>query len=176
MPKSSKEQVELDERKVLRELQKNSKESIDSIAKNCGFSRQKVWRVVKRLEKNKTIWGYGAIIDDEKINLGQYVVMVKRSIKPFDEKFQNRVCTEKIDEYVPDAQITIEDILWVNGKYDWIFIFTSPGLKETKKFCEKLMVMFGEYVESYDILETIIPIRKKRIKNPQAKQPEKLNL
>ena len=56
MPKSSKKQIDADEKKVKRELKKNSKESIDKIAKKCEFSRQKVWRIIKRLEKNKTIW------------------------------------------------------------------------------------------------------------------------
>ena len=55
MPKNSSEQIDVDEKKVIRELQRNSKESIDKIAKKCGFSRQKVWRIIKRLEKNKTI-------------------------------------------------------------------------------------------------------------------------
>ena len=46
MPKSSQKQIDADEKKVIRELQKNAKESIDKIAKNCGFSRQKVWRII----------------------------------------------------------------------------------------------------------------------------------
>ena len=57
MTKSSRKQTDNDEKEVIRELQKNSKESIDNIAKNCGFSRQKVWRAIKRLEKNNTICG-----------------------------------------------------------------------------------------------------------------------
>ncbi len=64
MAKSSREQLDKDERKILAELQKNSNESIDTIAKHCGFSRQKVWRTIKQLEKNRMIWGYTAIIDD----------------------------------------------------------------------------------------------------------------
>jgi len=59
MAKSSKKQIEIDERKVLAELQRNSRESADDIAKKCGFSRQKSWRIVNRLEENQTIWGYG---------------------------------------------------------------------------------------------------------------------
>ena len=51
MPKTSKEQIADDEKKIIRELQKNSKENIDKIAKRCGFSRQKAWRIIKRLEK-----------------------------------------------------------------------------------------------------------------------------
>ena len=57
MPKSSQKQIDNDEKEVIRELQKNSKESIDKIAKRCGFLRQKAWRIIRRLEKDKTIWG-----------------------------------------------------------------------------------------------------------------------
>ena len=44
MAKSSKKQIYEDELKVIVELQKNAKESIDIIAKNCGFSRIRVSR------------------------------------------------------------------------------------------------------------------------------------
>ena len=51
MPRKSKAQIRDDEKKILKALQKNSKEGIDAIAKHCGFSRQKVWRIIKQLEK-----------------------------------------------------------------------------------------------------------------------------
>ena len=86
MPKSSREQIDADEKKVLHELQKNSKESIDNIAKKCGFSRQKVWRVIKRLENNKTIWGYHAVVDDNKIGLQRYFILIKRTAKAFSKE------------------------------------------------------------------------------------------
>jgi len=52
MAKSSKKQIYEDELKVIAELQKNAKESIDVISKKCGFSRQKTWRIIKGLEGN----------------------------------------------------------------------------------------------------------------------------
>jgi DNA-binding Lrp family transcriptional regulator len=67
MSKSSKDQIEQDEKKILSELVKNSKENIDTIAKHCGFSRQKAWRLIKQLEEKKLIWEYTAICDDQKI-------------------------------------------------------------------------------------------------------------
>ena len=67
MSKSSKNQIEQDEKKLLSELVKNSKENIDTIAKHCGFSRQKTWRFIKQLEAKGLIWGYTAIFDEEKI-------------------------------------------------------------------------------------------------------------
>jgi len=50
MAKSSKDQIEQDEKKILTELMKNSNENIETIAKRCGFSRQKTWRFIKQLE------------------------------------------------------------------------------------------------------------------------------
>ena len=66
MAKSSKKQIYEDELKVIVELQKNAKENIDIISKKCGYSRQKVWRIIKRLEEDKTIWGYTAVVKEEK--------------------------------------------------------------------------------------------------------------
>ena len=170
MPKASREQIADDEKKILRELQKNSKENIDKIAKRCGFSRQKVWRVIKRLEKNKTIWGYSAIVDNEKVDLTHYTMLVKRTIVPVDEKLRNMISKEELDEYFPELNITLEDCLYVNGKYDWIISFTAPGIKEMKKFCEKLLRKFSEHMGAYEVLETIGTIEKQGIKNPSTKE------
>ena len=76
MAKSSIKQIKEDEKKILAELQKNSRKSVDSIAEKCGFSRQKVWRLMNRLEENKTIWGYGAVVDNEKLELIEYVILL----------------------------------------------------------------------------------------------------
>ena len=64
MAKSSKDKIEQDEKKLISELMKNSKENIDTIAKHCGFSRQKAWKMMKRLEMDQKIWGYSAVIDN----------------------------------------------------------------------------------------------------------------
>ncbi|PNX45874.1 MAG: transcriptional regulator, partial [Thermoplasmata archaeon M11B2D] len=82
MAKSSKKQIDQDEKRVIEQLQRNSNESIDKIAKTCGFSRQKVWRIIKRLENNKTIWGYTAIPDKEKQGVHHYIMLIKRSNEP----------------------------------------------------------------------------------------------
>ena len=55
MPKSSKKQIVEDEKKIIKELQKNSKGSIVAIAKRCGCSKQKVRRIIKRLEKENNL-------------------------------------------------------------------------------------------------------------------------
>jgi len=53
MVKSSKDHIEQDEKKLLSELMKNSKENKDTITKSCWFSKQKVWRMIKEIEVKK---------------------------------------------------------------------------------------------------------------------------
>ena len=86
MPKISKETMVKDEQKVLEILQSNAKDSIDDIAKKCRLSRQKVWRIIKKLEKEKAIWGYAAIADDDSIGMKHYIMLFKRTTQP------GRVC------------------------------------------------------------------------------------
>jgi len=88
MAKNSREQIEKDERKVISELQKNSNENIGEIAKKCGFSRQKAWRIIKRLGEDKTIWGYCAIVNNEKINVNGYVLIFRCKHLPIDNSFE----------------------------------------------------------------------------------------
>ena len=53
MAKSSKEDIIKDEHRILEKLKNNANKSINEIAKECKFSRQKVWRIIKQLEKNR---------------------------------------------------------------------------------------------------------------------------
>ena len=170
MPKSSKKQINEDEKKLLKILQTNSGDNIDKIAKKCGFSRQKLWRIKKRFEKDKTIWGYNAVVDPEKLDLKHYTALVKRSVKPFDEKMMDKITTERLDDLLPGENVTVEDCLYVHGNYDWILTFTAPDTKQMKKFCEKLMGAFSGYITKIDIQETMVPIRKQGFKHPMAKK------
>ena len=69
MAKVSQEQTKEDERKVIEFIRTHAKDNIETIAKHCKFSPQKVWRIISKLEKEKKIWGYSAVVDDEYFGL-----------------------------------------------------------------------------------------------------------
>jgi len=170
MPKSSKEQIDFDEKKVIKELQKNSKESIDKIAKRCGFSRQKVWRIIKKLEKEKTIWGYNAVIDDEKIKLKKYIFLLKRNNKPISVEKLELACSGKIKKELAKRGIDIDFNLLVHGDYDLVMCATSPSIKETIILSNSLSTFFGEYIADIKILDVIFPIQKGGLDNPKISE------
>lgn len=168
MPKSSKKQIDKDEKKVISELQKNAKESIDKIAKRCNFSRQKVWRIIKRLEKNKTIWGYAAIVNEEKQELKHYIMLIKKTTLPIDDKIADKIITRKLESIAPKTGVKIENSLYVHGVYDWIVSFTAKDIKQAKRFSEKFIELYKGYIAELNLLETLFSIKKQGVLNPKA--------
>ncbi len=167
MAKSSKKQIYEDELKVIAELQKNAKENIDDISKNCGFSRQKVWRIIKGLEENKTIWGYTAIVNDEKINMNRYVMLIKKSVAQIDnavEKIVKLIMQKKGEE----IGVNIDYSLYLHGEYDWMLIFTAKDIKHAKRFSEILISQYSDVIKDVKLMETLFSVQKAGIINPEV--------
>jgi Lrp/AsnC family leucine-responsive transcriptional regulator len=166
MSKSSGEQIEQDEKKILSELVKNSNENIETIAKHCGFSRQKVCRAIKRLEVKGLIWGYTAIFNEEKIGLTHFMVMIKRTTKKLEEATANKIISRRLEDLVAEIGITIESSSYVHGEYDWVLTFTADDIRQAKKFCDSLVALHPSGTEKITILQTLMFIRKQYILNP----------
>ncbi|MBP1662562.1 MAG: hypothetical protein H6P94_811, partial [Thermoplasmatales archaeon] len=115
MSKSSKDQMGLDEKKVLSELVKNANKNIETIAKLCGFSKQKTWRIIKRLEAKELIWGYTAVFDEKKMGLKHFMVLIKRSMKRLDESTINKIVSRRLEDVIKELGITIESSSYVHG-------------------------------------------------------------
>ena len=168
MPKSSRAQIDEDEKKVILEIQKNSKDSIDNIAKHCGFSRQKVWRIIKRLEKDRTIWGYTAIVDEDKRGLKDYIVLIKRTNQPLTEKLADTIVVRQLEDLVPHRDVKIENSFYVHGIYDWIITFSASDIRQAKKFCEIIQKIYQGYIKDLFLLENMFSVKKQGITNPEV--------
>ena len=170
MPKRSRQQIAEDEKRILTELQKNANESIDTIAKHCKFSRQKVWRSIKRLEHDNIIWGYTAIVDDTKQDRKHYVALIKKTTKPVDETTMNAVSSTKLQDLASTEGIMIESSFYVHGEYDWIIMFTATDIQQAKQFTEMLNTIYEGHIAKISLEETLFWVRRQRISNPEAKK------
>jgi Lrp/AsnC family leucine-responsive transcriptional regulator len=170
MSKSSRDQIVKDEKKILSELVKNSNEKIETIAKHCGFSRQKTWRFIKQLEAKGLIWGYTAICNEEKIGLIHFILMVKRTTKQIEEKTVDKIVSRKLEDLVAELGITIESSSYVHGEYDWVLTFTAEDIKQAKKFSDSLVALHPGVIEKITIMQTLMFIRKQYILNPDKKK------
>jgi DNA-binding Lrp family transcriptional regulator len=165
MAKTSRKQIDLDEKRIMAELEKNSNESLDVLAKRLKFSRQKIWRIIKGLNKSGVIWGYTTVVDNEMRSLKSYVLMLKRSSKPMDEK--------TLDAFVSLTSSTgasIESMFYMHGEYDWILSFTAPDIKMAKRFCETILTTYPGVFAQVSLLETLVSVRKHHVANPNVKK------
>ena len=169
MPRSSKKQINEDDKKFLKVLQKNSGDSIENIAKRCGFSRQKVWRIKKRLEKNKTIWGYSAIVDDEKLDRTRYMMLVKRSSQPVGDAI-NKITNLTMHKKGKEIGIDILSVGYMHGEYDVVIVFMADGIKNAKKFKEILISEAPNLIRKLNLMECVFLLRDGGITNPEIEK------
>ena len=170
MPKSSKKQINEDDKKLLKVLQTSSGDDIENIAKKCGFTRQKVWRIKKRLEKDKTIWGYSAVFDEEKLGLKKYIILLKRTNKPISpEKLQIPI-KGVVKRELAKMGIEIDFNLLVHGDFDLALCATTRGVKELVLLTNALNKMFGEYITEMKTLEVLFPLQNGGIDNPNLEK------
>jgi DNA-binding Lrp family transcriptional regulator len=169
MVKSNNNKIHLDEQKVIDALEQYSIDSIDKIAKCCGFSIQKVSRIIKNLERNKVIWGYPPITDGELGGLKHFVLLIKKSLIPFDAVIKKEMILEKIDAYAPNS-VKVENILFTHGSFDVVVTFFALNLVNAKNFCGIAFKRLEKYIGEYILLETLVPMRKQGLKNPRIQE------
>ncbi|HWR63817.1 MAG TPA: Lrp/AsnC family transcriptional regulator [Candidatus Thermoplasmatota archaeon] len=167
MAKSSKKQIDQDEKRVIEQLQRNSNESIDKIAKTCGFSRQKVWRIIKRLENNKTIWGYTAIPDKEKQGVRHYIMLLKRSNQPAGDIIDNVL--DSFKKYAgKNIGVFVQTACILQGEYDIMLCFTAKDISVAKRFTELIKKRYAAYIGDIMMVEDVFSIRISGMMNPKV--------
>lgn len=164
MTKSSREQLGEDERKVLIELQKNCKNNMDTIAKHCGFSKQKVSRIIKQLEHSHNIWGYSAIVDEMQ-GLQKFILFQKRTRKIHDTKDVDELVKNRMDDIKKDLGITVQITYYIHGEYDWVTIFTAKDIIHAKKFADAIMQKYPD-TQTTLISQILFTLSEQYVLNP----------
>ena len=170
MPKSSRKQTDEAEKKLLKILQKNSGDSIENIAKKCGFSKQKVWRIKKKLEKNNAIWGYPAVVDDVQFGLKKYLILLKRTHMPVTPEKMEIPIKGRLKEELEKIGISIDFSFLIMGDYDMAICISAPSSKELMILSNKLSSLFGDNIADVKIFDVIFPLQICGIDNPNIDQ------
>jgi DNA-binding Lrp family transcriptional regulator len=166
MARSSLNQIEKDELKIITELKNNARESIDKIAHRCKFSRQKVWRIMNKLEESKKIWGYTAVTDDEKLGQRKFFILIRRTTNPLSDELAEKIISREIEKTANAEGIIIDNSFFVHGKYDWIMCFTANNIRHAKKFSDMVQKAYYGYIAEIVLLENLFSIRYNGILNP----------
>ncbi|MEM4160963.1 MAG: Lrp/AsnC family transcriptional regulator [Thermoplasmata archaeon] len=135
---------------ILRELLRDPTVGINEIAKRAGTYRQRVWRLKKKLEEEKAIWGYTPVLAEEKFGHQQYIILLK--LKPMNEKLAS-LMIKRIKQGEPATyEVRLINVVYVNGDFDWIVIFSAPDRMRAKKYYESLRINYDNYLLEKPVL------------------------
>jgi len=128
---------------VLFELEKNARQSIQSIAKKTELSKQLVSYMVKKYENNKIILAYTAVIDSSRLGYSTYRVYLKLNNMNLEKDIDN------FFNFLADLpETTIVNKL--DGNWDAGF---TISVKETYQFYEvwEKIMSYRKFIEEYKI-------------------------
>ena len=125
--------MDLIDKKILQELQKNSSIPLSELSKKVGLSNTPCWNRIKKLEEDKVIIAKTILIDNKKINL-PIKVFLSISIQNHTEIWLNKFkkVIQKYDEIIEVHRLTGSNV-------DYQITILSPSIEEYDLFQQKLI-------------------------------------
>jgi uncharacterized protein with GYD domain len=117
------------------------------------------------------IWGYTAIVDEQKQGLQKYLLLLKQSNLPIEKKSADDITYNRLENMYLEMGITMEDSYYLHGEYDWAIIFTTDDLRNAKKFTDILIRNYPGIITKFSLIRILYAQREHHIKNPD---PSKL--
>ncbi len=126
---------ELDEysRKLLRELQLDSRHSMQELSTRVGLSGTPCWRRIREMEESGLIRRYAVLLDREKLGL-QVCCMVsvnlQRHVKGAIEEFENAI----------RARPEVIECFSATGEADYLLKVVAPDIKAFDAFLTQILL------------------------------------
>ncbi|UCH89900.1 MAG: winged helix-turn-helix transcriptional regulator [Thermoplasmata archaeon] len=129
---------------ILNMLLEDPTKSINEMSKELKLYRQTIWRRKKKLENDKVIWGYTAVIDENKLNHIIYLVLMK--MQPMSKGMADTLI-KRLSQKGPQKQkIRLIDEFHTNGEFDLIIRFAAPNYATARKYYDTLRLIYKDYL------------------------------
>lgn len=161
----------LSESDILEQLYEDPTRSDREIAGEIDSYRQKVWRDRKKLEKENVIWGYTAVVDETKLNHVIYLILF--NTKPMSQELAD-LFARRVSKGEPQQQkVRIINILYLNGGYDWLVMFSAPDHTTARRYYDSLRVIYAKHMLEKPVLVDVnfLLVREGKI-NPELEKLE----
>ncbi len=137
------------DKKILNMLIANGRQSSREITKKLGeegfkISERGLGKRIAKLERDKIITGYTAIVDMKKVNMGIPRLVTVKLSSPKD--FVQRLSDMK--EYLADAPFC-DFSARSNGSFDWIELKFFNNVEQANAEADLYRTWFGDIIEDY---------------------------
>ena len=106
------------------------------------------------------------MIDDEKLDVKRYMMLLKRSSQPVGDAI-NKITNLTIRNESEKIGVDILSCGYLHGRYDWVIIFTAKDIKNAKKLSEILIAEYPQLISEVEIMEYVFTLKEGGIVNPE---------
>lgn len=138
-----KKKIDLYDRKIMHELDANSRIPISVLARKVRLPKETVHYRIKRMQKSKTISYFHAIINAS--HFGYFYYRVGLKFRSFTSKMEDDVV-----EFL-EGEKCCSNIRIGEGRYDVVFIAIHKTTRELREFLERFGGRFGASLAHKDI-------------------------
>jgi DNA-binding Lrp family transcriptional regulator len=159
------------QKRLLDYLVEDPTRSVRQTSEDLHANRQRVWRQKRAMEEDNVIWGYSAVVDEVKLGRVLYLVMMK--LRPMDRDLVALI-TERLRTGAPHKQdIQLVNLLYVNGEYDLIAMFSAPDHVTARRYYDSLRVSYDGFLLAKPVIVDVnfILIRNGKM-NPELSRLE----
>ena len=136
--------LRIKDRKILYELDKDSRQSLSQISKKTKLSQQVISYRLSILQSEKIITGFFTVINFTSLGYTSYRVMLRLSNT-----------TKEKHRKIIDFFMRHPNVLWLNscgGKYDLIINIMARNIIHFNQIFRKIREKFPKQIQNYDIL------------------------
>lgn len=135
--------IDVKDRKILLELQKNSKASYSTIGKSVGLPKTVVAYRINKLKESGLLSLFCTVISKTRLNYIQARLFLK--LHNYNEEIEN-----KLLEFLKNKK-GIHWVATLNGCYDFSIIFLSKDLIEMNNTYQEIIYKFSKYILDKDL-------------------------
>ena len=147
--KSSKSNKITDNR-ILNALLEDPTRSMREIARELNSHRQTIWRKKKKMETENLIWGYTAVVDENRQGKRTFLVLMKT--RPMVREMAE-IMIKRIKGNEPAKKdIRLIDLFQVNGEYDWILRFSAHDHTTARNYYDTLRAVYSDHLLEKPVL------------------------
>lgn len=144
MPKNQAVKLDAFDKKLLYELDRNSRTELATLAKKLQRSKPFVFYRMKRLEDGGIITSYTAIVDMSKLGYFTFRVYLKLQQMTTEE-------TQKLVAHVRDNLKQVWTITTMHGRWDIALFLGVKKIDEFHDIWESIMLKYKKHIKGYNI-------------------------
>jgi len=116
-------------------------------------NRQRVWRRIRALEDDNVIWGYTAVVDQDKLGCVMYMVLMK--LRPMDKALVDLILDRLHTGQPHKQQVRLLNVLYVNGEYDLVVMFAAPDHMTARRYYDSLRISYHDFLLDKPIIADV---------------------